>query len=97
MRIEYHPAIEGELRKIINYYNQSSLDLGSEFLNELEKQIIKISSMPNIWIIVEGDVQRSLMERFPYVIYFRVVENKVLRVTVIKHQRRHPSLGIRRK
>ncbi len=93
MRIEYHPDIENELREIIDYYNKCSSGLGDEFLNEFERQILKISSMPLRWKTVEGDIRRSLMKRFPYVIYFRVLENDVLRVTVVKHQRRHPSYG----
>lgn len=97
MRVEYHPAVENELREIIKYYNQSIAGLGFEFLDEFEKQILKISSMPTLWITVQDDIQRSLMERFPYVIYFRVIDSSVLRVTMVKHQRRHPKLGIKRK
>jgi plasmid stabilization system protein ParE len=97
MRIEYHPAIECELRKIINYYNECVHGLGGEFLNEFERQVLKIASMPNRWVVVENDIQRSLMPRFPYVIYFRVVGNDLLRVTVVKHQRRHPNYGRSRK
>ncbi len=97
MRVEYHPAIEPELRKIIDYYNECVHGLGTEFLNEFERQVLKISSMPNRWVTVENGIQRSLMNRFPYVIYFRVVENDLLRVTVVKHQRRHPNYGRSRK
>jgi uncharacterized membrane protein YedE/YeeE len=34
MRIEYHPAIEGELTEIRNYYNKQSRNLGDDFINE---------------------------------------------------------------
>ncbi len=97
MKIEYHPAIERELREIIEYYDKCTEGLGIEFLNEFERQIFKIASMPLCWITVENDVQRSLMKRFPYVIYFRVLNNDVLRVTVVKHQRRYPDYGRNRK
>lgn len=97
MKVEYHPAIERELRKIIEYYDKCTEGLGMEFLNEFERQILKIASMPSRWITVENDVQRSLMKHFPYVIYFRVLKNDVLRVTVVKHQRRHPNYGRSRK
>ncbi len=93
MRVEYHPAIEHELREIIEYYDQCSQGLGKEFLDEFERQILKIASMPTRWRTVEDDIRRSLMRRFPYVIYFRALENDVFRVTVIKHQRRHPDYG----
>ena len=97
MRVEYHPAIEQELREIIDYYNQCSESLGVEFLNEFERQIFKIAALPTQWQIVESDIRRALMKRFPYVIYFRVLANDVLRVTVVKHQRRHPDYGLGRK
>ena len=97
MRVEYHPAIEQELREIIEYYNLCSQGLGSEFLNEFERQILKITSLPTQWQAVDGDIRRALMKRFPYVIYFRVLKNDVLRVTLVKHQRRHPAYGIARK
>ncbi len=93
MRVEYHPAIEHELREIIEYYNECTQGLGAEFLNEFERQVLKIASMPTRWMTVETDVRRSLMKRFPYVIYFRALEDDVLRITVIKHQRRHPDYG----
>lgn len=97
MRVEYHPAIERELRQIIDFYNERSLGLGNQFLDEFEKQILNIASMPDRWVIVEADVRRSLMKRFPFVVYFRSLNDQVLRVTVIKHQRRHPNYGRRRK
>lgn len=97
MRVEYHPAIEQELRDIIEYYNLCSQGLGIEFLNEFERQILKIASLPTQWRIVDGDIRRALMKRFPYVIYFRILENDALRVMVVKHQRRHPAHGLSRK
>ena len=93
MNVEYHPAIEHELREIIEYYDRCSPGLGSEFLNEFERQILKIASMPSLWKVIESDIRRSLMNRFPYVIYFRELEDNILRVTVVKHQRRHPIYG----
>ena len=97
MRIEYHPAIENELREIVNYYNERSSRLGDEFLNEFERHILKIIGQPRRYGLINGDIRRALMNRFPYFVYFRVLENEVLRVTLIKHQRRHPAYGLTRK
>ncbi len=83
MRVEYHPAVEGELREITEYYNKCANGLGDEFLNEFERHVLKIVSMPTRWVAVDADVRRSLMNRFPYVIYFRILENCMLRVTVV--------------
>lgn len=62
MKIEYHPAIEQELREIIEYYEECSEGLGVEFLTEFERQILKIASAPSQWIIVTDDIRRSINE-----------------------------------
>jgi hypothetical protein len=46
MRIEYHPAVEDELREVIDYYNQCSPSLGDEFLDEFDKEILRIWYSP---------------------------------------------------
>lgn len=96
MRIEYHPAIEQELKAAIDYYNQCSPNLGIEFLDEFDKEILRIAESPLLWRVVIEDIRRALMQRFPYAIYFRLVQNDVVRVLVVKHQRRHPDYGLDR-
>ena len=97
MRVEYHPAVESELREIIKHYNNCCAGLGNEFLNEFERQVLNIASNPLQWVEVEHGVRRALLRRFPYVVYFRIVNKDLLRITVVKHQRRHPMLGLKRK
>ena len=53
--------------------------------------------MPSRWMFVEDGIQRALMKRFPYVILFRVVEKKLIHITVVKHEKRHPGFGIGRR
>jgi hypothetical protein len=55
MRVEYHPAIEKELREIVGYYNVCSPGLGVEFLNEFERHILKITAAPMQWRTVGDD------------------------------------------
>ena len=96
MRIEYHPAIEAELAEIRDYYSERSPNLGDEFVNEFERQVLSIATMPSRWMVVRRDTRRALMKRFPYLIFFRVIDNSMIRVTVIKHERRHPTCGMDR-
>ena len=49
--------------------------------------------MPTRWMLVKDDIRMSFMRRFPYVIYYRVVESGILRVIAVKHQRRRPEYG----
>jgi len=97
MRIEYHPAIAAELEEIRDYYESCSLGLGTDFIDEFERQVLAIAAMPNRWMVVRDDLRRSLMKRFPYVIMFRIAGNDWIRVTVVKHEKRHPAFGLERK
>ena len=97
MRIEYHPAIEGDLREIKNYYEDRSPGLGSQFVDEFERQLLALAANPERWMVVTADIRRCLMRRFPYIIYFRRIDADRIRVTVVKHQRRHPKFGRDRK
>jgi toxin ParE1/3/4 len=97
MTVDYHPAVEQELREIRNYYEDRSPGLGMEFIDEFERLVIRIAATPARWMALEADVRRALMPRFPYVIYFRQTSEQQIRITVIKHQRRHPAHGQERK
>jgi plasmid stabilization system protein ParE len=93
MRIDYHPAIAEELEEIRDHYEACSPGLGSDFVDEFERQVLTVAAMPTRWMIASGDVRRSLMKRFPYVILFRIVGEETIRVTVVKHEKRHPTRG----
>ncbi len=97
MRVEYHPAVEIELREIRNYYDARSPGLGARFIDEFERQVLAVAAAPERWMVVTGDIRRCLMRRFPYVVYFRQVGQQRLRITVVKHQRRHPDVGRERR
>jgi len=96
MKIEYHPAVADELIEIRDFYESRSTGLGLDFVAEFEKQVLRIATMPERWMVVRRDIRRSLMKRFPYVIFFRQIADDRIRVTVVKHERRHPSFGIHR-
>jgi len=97
MKIEYHPAIEAEVRAIRDYYDARSPGLGGVFIEEFERQILQLVAKPRRWMVIAGDIRRCLMRRFPYIIYFRCVAPDRIRITVVKHQRRHPNFGRERK
>lgn len=97
MRVEYHPAVEAELGENKQYYEERVAGLRGEFIDEFERQVLALAATPKRWSVVSENTHRCLMRRFPYVIYFREVGDDVIRITVLRHHRRHPSYGERRK
>lgn len=97
MKIEYHPALEAELHEVRDYYNDKSQGLGDDFINEFEREALRIASMPERWMFVRGDIRRALMKRFPYVVLFRASDESTVRILVVKHEKRHPAFGLGRR
>ena len=93
MRVDYHPAVEAELWEIKRYYEERVAGLGGEFIDEFERQVLGLAATPKRWSVVTGDIRCCLMRRFPYVIYFREVGHDLIRVTVVRHHKRHPGYG----
>jgi hypothetical protein len=54
MRIEYRPSIEAELAEVRDYYNERSNGLGDDFIDEFERQVLRIATMPRRWILVRA-------------------------------------------
>ena len=90
MRLIYHPDAEAELIEAARFYESRVTTLGSEFLDAADRAIAVIVEAPDRWSIIEADVRRYLMPRFPYSVYYRVFPDHI-RILAFKHHSRHPD------
>jgi hypothetical protein len=63
---------------------------GAQFLDAADRAILIILEAPDRWSIIEADVRRYLMSRFPFAIYYRVLPDQI-RNLAFKHHSRHPD------
>jgi toxin ParE1/3/4 len=63
MRVEYHPEVARELEEIRDFYESGSQGLGADFVNEFERQVLRIAAITERWMVVRRDIRRSLMKR----------------------------------
>jgi plasmid stabilization system protein ParE len=97
MRVRLHRKVRAEVDKIMDHYEAAAgPHLADEFYSELFSLIRKASQQPGRFRAIEGDLRRANLRRFPYHFLFRVVGDD-LRVLVVRHHRRHPSLGLKRR
>ncbi|MEX0780083.1 MAG: type II toxin-antitoxin system RelE/ParE family toxin [Balneolales bacterium] len=47
MRSQYHPEAARELKQAIEYYEEKSIGLGAEFLDEVENAIAQVLAHPD--------------------------------------------------
>jgi toxin ParE1/3/4 len=97
MRLVLHPKVYSDIDKIMAYYEQvATRDLANEFYAELRRFMKAAAARPDSFAIRTRDIRRVNLDRFPYHFLFRVVGDEV-RILVIRHHSRHPSLGIGRR
>ena len=96
MIVQYHPLTASDLNSAIAYYNQERAGLGEDFRSEVHAAIDRVLSNPLHFAIVEHDIRRCFVRRFPYAVLFRILNDETLRVLVIRHHRRHPGFGLKR-
>ena len=65
MTVEYHPAVEGDLKAIRDYYEARVPGLGREFIDEFERLVLRIAVAPGRWMVLSGDLRRAMLGRFP--------------------------------
>lgn len=97
MRLEFHRQILTDVSRIMDYYeNTAGLQLANEFHSELRAFFQRAADSPEAYDILERDLRRVNLERFPYHFLFRIVDDRV-RILVIRHHRRRSSLGLQRR
>ncbi len=68
-----------EIEEAVNYYEEKEAGLGSALLNEYEKSLELIANFPYAWpIIGEENERRCLIERFPFGIIYKIINNSLI-------------------
>lgn len=80
----------------MEYYERVSPELADEFYNELRQFISSAVENPRSFAIRERDLRRVNLTRFPYHFLFRIV-NDTVRILVVRHHSRNPTLGAGRR
>lgn len=81
----------------MDYYEDvAGPKLADEFYAELQTFFQKAADSPEAYDIREQDLRRVNLERFPYHFLFRILGDRV-RILVVRHHRRRPSLGLHRR
>ena len=95
MRVEFHPAVEQDVAQAVGRYDSVSQRLGEEFKVELQRMIALAAANPGRFHVIKPGFHRANLKRFPYYfVYLKLVDG--IRVTLVRHNRRHPDFGMER-
>jgi plasmid stabilization system protein ParE len=98
MRLEFHPAVQTDFNRAFEYYEiAAGPHLGDRFEGEFRACLAAIQAAPRQFAFYgTGELFRRIrLETFPYVVVYRETVGAV-RVTILKHERRHLAFGMGR-
>ncbi|MHB1100705.1 MAG: type II toxin-antitoxin system RelE/ParE family toxin [Burkholderiales bacterium] len=90
MSFSFHPEAEEEFLAAIDYHEERENGLGLDFSVEIYAAIQLIVAHPNAWPVLEEDVRRCLVNRFPYGILYAIDLEEIV-ILAVMHQRRRPD------
>jgi plasmid stabilization system protein ParE len=97
MRLVLHPKVYSDIDRIMAYYEEvATPELANEFYAELRHLMTDAALRPEYFAIRERDIRRVNLQRFPYHFLFRIVGDAI-RILVVRHHSRHPSLEMGRR
>ena len=96
MRLSFHPLVQKDINSILRRYDSISPKLGDQFFAELNVALDSVLRNPQRGHLSGADVRRLNLSSFPFHILYRVLPDRV-RVMIVKHHKRNPQLGIRRR
>jgi plasmid stabilization system protein ParE len=96
MKLTFHPAVRQDLRGILNYYDERSDSAGDRFYAAFDEARQKLKKAPEQFHLLDDCRRRCDLANFPYHLVFEIRNDDVF-VTVLRHNKRHPNFGLRRR
>ena len=90
VRYAFHPEAETEFVRAVEYYEEREEGLGLDFAVEIYSTIERSLAHPQAWPVIEEDIRRSLVGRFPYGLLYAEEGDRILIVAVM-HLHREPD------
>lgn len=95
VRVRFHQRVQKDLDEILKKYREVSEELSEDFFTEFQTGLFKVAENPRFFHFDAYGLRRCNFDRFPYHFLYDVREDYV-RVWVVRHNRRHPSWGLKR-
>lgn len=89
--VRIRPEAELDLQDAYDYFEQCRAGLGAEFMECVQSSLAKISSNYKYYPIVYNSIRRILVSRFPFAVFFKVV-NHIIVVFAVLHCAREPKI-----
>lgn len=83
------PAASADVEHAYRWYETQQIGLGEEFLAAADAVMQSVVANPQQFPVVHRRTHRALFRRFPYGLYYRIVDDQIV-VLACMHARRDP-------
>lgn len=97
MKVRFHRRVQKDTWDVMAHYESvSGTKLADEFYEELMRCVELALENPQRFHLDASGLRRANLERFPYHFLYRPRTDHIF-ILVLRHNKRHPSFGLRRK
>ena len=89
--VTFHRAVSVEFIEASAWYETKRIGLALEFMDEIERCLSLASKHPLQFAVVREDIRRVVANRFPYSVYFRAEQHRIV-VLAVFHGSRDPAI-----
>jgi toxin ParE1/3/4 len=89
-QLEFHPHALREAENAVAWYAERSMRAAERFVQEMEAAVAAIGGTPERWPLFDGEARRILLRRYPYVVIYRVLTDRI-QILAVAHGRRRPG------
>ena len=86
----FRPAAAADVEDAFLWYESQRSGLGDEFLDELSLVLCAIAEHPFRFPVLHRDTRRALLHRFPYALFYRVLDERII-IVACMHGKRNPA------
>jgi plasmid stabilization system protein ParE len=89
--VVFRRAARQDYAAAVAWYESKRAGLGAEFAIEIRRRLVAAPKVLKSGVIVEGNVRRMKIRRFPFHIFYRIRGGQLV-VIAIFHARRNPII-----
>lgn len=87
MTFSFHPEADEEFAAAVAYYETCEAGLGLDFAREVYTTVENAAEYPLMWPLIDAEVRRCLVHRFPYGVLYSVEPEGIFVLAVMNLHR----------
>ncbi len=98
MSLRFHPAVQHDINEVLGYYSERSPTAADRFWDALQERFDEIAGNPDQFGFIHQarGLRRVRLRKFPYLVIYYQTDTGV-KITCVKHEKRHPLRGLFRR